>query len=189
MLKMEGRGNNVGMLKVTECELGGLKIIEPKVFTDDRGWFMESYRKEDYEETGICCEFVQDNRAYSKQGVLRGMHFQVKHPQDKLLSVLRGEIYDVAVDIRKDSKTYGKWFGIRLSDENKKQVFIPKGFAHGYLVLSKEAEILYKCSETYHPEDEGGIAWDDPKLAIQWPISVQSELIISEKDRNWEGLL
>ena len=168
MLKMEGWGNNVGMLKVTECELEGLKIIEPQVFADDRGWFMELYRKEDYEEAGICCEFVQDNRAYSKQGVLRGMHFQVKYPQDKLLSVLRGEIYDVAVDIRKDSK----WT-----------------FAHGYLVLSKEAEILYKCSEIYHPEDEGGIAWDDPKLAIQWPISVQSELIISEKDRNWEGLL
>lgn len=132
------------MLKVTECELEGLKIIEPQIFADDRGWFMESYRKEDYEEVGICCEFVQDNRAYSKQGVLRGMHFQVKYPQDKLLSVLRGEIYDVAVDIRKDSKTYGKWFGIRLSDKNKKQVFIPKGFAHGYLVVSKEAEILYK---------------------------------------------
>lgn len=177
------------MLKVTECELEGLKIIEPQVFFDDRGWFMESYRKEDYEKAGICCEFVQDNRAYSKHGVLRGMHFQVRYPQDKLLSVLRGEIYDVTVDMRKDSKTYGKWFGIRLSDENKKQVFIPKGFAHGYLVLSKEAEILYKCSEIYHPEDESGIAWDDPKLAIQWPISFQSELIISEKDRNWEGLL
>lgn len=189
MLKMEGRGNNVGMLKVTECELEGLKIIEPQVFADDRGWFMESYRKEDYEKADICCEFVQDNRAYSKKGVLRGLHFQVKYPQDKLLSVLRGEIYDVAVDIRKDSKTYGKWFGIRLSDKNKKQVFITKGFAHGYLVLSEEAEILYKCSEIYHPEDEGGIAWDDPKLAIQWPISAQRELIISEKDRNWEGLL
>ena len=180
----------MGKIKVTECGgIKGLKVVEPTVFGDARGYFMETYNYNDFKEAGIDVEFVQDNQSSSHKGVLRGLHFQINYPQDKLVRVVNGEVFDVAVDLREGSETYGKWFGVVLSAENKKQFFIPKGFAHGYLVLSKEAEILYKCSEIYHPEDEGGIAWDDPKLAIQWPISVQSELIISEKDRNWEGLL
>lgn len=149
---------------------------------------METYHQVDYKRTGIKCTFVQDNRSYSRKGVLRGLHFQKKYPQDKLISVLRGEIYDVAVDLRENSKTYGKWFGLILSDQNRKQLFIPKGFAHGYLVLSEEAEIFYKCSEVYHPEDEGGIIWNDPAIGIKWPVLHRDEIILSEKDRNWGTL-
>ena len=184
MLKMEGRGNNVGMLKVTECELEGLKIIEPQVFADDRGWFMELYRKEDYEEAGICCEFVQDNRAYSKQGVLRGMHFQVKYPQDKLLSVLRGEIYDVAVDIRKGSPTFGEWVSVELSAENHRQFFIPQGFAHGFLTLTDDVEFRYKVDNVYNKESEGGMRYDDPTANVDWGSLLNGiEPVLSEKDQ------
>lgn len=178
----------MGEIKIEECMIEGLKVIEPKQFGDDRGWFMETYHQKDYECAGIPCTFVQDNRAYSRKGVLRGLHFQKKYPQDKLISVLRGEIYDVVVDIREGSKTYGKWFGVILSAQNRKQLFVPKGFAHGYLVLSEETEIFYKCSEIYHPEDEGGILWNDPKIGIKWPIIHKDEIILSEKDKNWGTL-
>lgn len=178
----------MGEIKIEECMIEGLKVIEPKQFGDDRGWFMETYHQKDYECAGIPCTFVQDNRAYSRKGVLRGLHFQKKYPQDKLISVLRGEIYDVVVDIREGSKTYGKWFGVILSAQNRKQLFVPKGFAHGYLVLSEEAEIFYKCSEIYHPEDEGGILWNDPKIGIKWPIIHKDKIILSEKDKNWGTL-
>ncbi len=178
----------MGEIKVEECRIEGIRVIEPKLFGDGRGWFMETYHQVDYKRTGIKCTFVQDNRSYSRKGVLRGLHFQKKYPQDKLISVLRGEIYDVAVDLRENSKTYGKWFGLILSDQNRKQLFIPKGFAHGYLVLSEEAEIFYKCSEVYHPEDEGGIIWNDPAIGIKWPVLHRDEIILSEKDRNWGTL-
>lgn len=185
---LQERKGTMGKIKVTGCEIEGVKIIEPEVLGDERGWFMEAWHEEDYERAGLACTFVQDNRSYSRKGVLRGLHFQKKYPQDKLLSVLRGEIFDVAVDIREGSQTYGKWFGIRLSAENRKQLFIPKGMAHGYLVLSEEAEIFYKCSERYHPEDEGGICWNDEKIGIEWPIGEGAGILLSERDKMWKGL-
>lgn len=182
------RKEAMGKIKVTGCKIEGVKVIEPEVFGDERGWFMEAWHKEDYEKAGIECTFVQDNRSYSRKGVLRGLHFQKEYPQDKLLSVLKGEIFDVVVDIRKGSRTYGKWFGICLSEENKKQLFIPKGMAHGYLVMSEEAEIFYKCSERYRPEDEDGICWKDEKIGIVWPIEEGMDILLSEKDKKWKGL-
>lgn len=175
----------MGYIKVTDCEIEGIKIIEPKVFGDDRGYFMETYQYDTYAKAGITCRFVQDNEAYSGKAVLRGLHFQKQFPQDKLIRIVSGKIYDVAVDMRKESKTYGEWFGIELSAENRKQLFIPKGFAHGYLVLSESAVLVYKCSDIYHPEDECGILWNDKELDIQWPIEGAGEIILSEKDKIW----
>lgn len=146
---------------------------------------METYNYNDYKEVGIDMEFVQDNQSASKKGVLRGLHFQINYPQDKLVRVVAGEVYDVAVDLRKGSKTYGKWFGVLLSAENKKQFFIPKNFAHGFLVLSDHAEFAYKCTDFYHPNDEGGLSWQDPDINVQWPIPEGMELTISEKDQHW----
>ena len=148
----------------------GLKVITPTVFGDERGYFMETYNYNDYKEAGIDMEFVQDNQSASKKGVLHGLHFQINYPQDKLVRVVAGEVYDVAVDLRKGSKTYGKWFGVLLSAENKKQFFILKNFAHGFLVLSDHAEFAYKCTDFYHPNDEGGLSWRDPDINVQWPI-------------------
>lgn len=178
----------MGYIEVTECEIEGVKIIEPKVYGDDRGYFMETYQYDTYAKAGITCQFVQDNCALSQKGVLRGLHFQKNHAQDKLISVMSGEVYDVAVDLRVDSETYGKWIGVYLSDENKKQFFVPRGFAHGYLVLSESALLIYKCSNYYYPEEEDGIIWNDPDIGIEWPISEGMELIFSEKDQKWSTL-
>ena len=178
----------MGKITVTPCEIEGLYVIEPKVFADERGYFMETYNQKDMEEAGLNLTFVQDNQSMSTKGVLRGLHFQKQYPQGKLVRVVRGAVYDVAVDLRKDSKTFGKWFGVELSAENKKQFYIPEGFAHGFLVLSDEAEFCYKCTDFYHPNDEGGIAWNDEELGITWPIEEGMNLIISEKDQKWSPL-
>ena len=177
----------MGKIKVERCDIEGLCVITPIVFKDDRGYFVETYNKNDFTEAGLDMEFVQDNQSKSSKGVLRGLHFQKEHPQGKLVRVLSGEVYDVAVDLRKDSKTYGKYFGVVLSDENKKQFYIPKGFAHGFVVLSDEAVFAYKCTDFYHPNDEGGLKYDDPDIGIDWPIEGLN-LIMSEKDTKWKGL-
>ena len=177
-----------GKITVETCEIEGIKIITPRVFPDERGYFTETYQKEDFVKAGIDLDFVQDNQSASKKGVLRGLHFQKQYPQDKLVRVIRGAVYDVAVDLRAGSKTFGKWVGVELSEENKKQFFIPKGFAHGFLVLSDYAEFVYKCSDFYHPGDEGGIIYNDPEIGVKWPIEDGLELIMSDKDTKWGGL-
>ena len=178
----------MGKITVESCEIEGLKVITPTVFGDSRGYFMETYNYNDFAEAGIDHKFVQDNQSASKKGVLRGLHFQINYPQDKLVRVVRGEVYDVAVDVRNGSPTFGKWHGVLLSEENKKQFFIPKGFAHGFLVLSDYAEFCYKCTDFYHPNDEGGIYYNDPEIGIDWPIPEGMELIMSDKDTKWKGL-
>lgn len=165
----------------TKTEIDGVYIIEPKVFGDNRGYFMETYNENEFKANGLDYTFVQDNQSKSKKGVLRGLHFQKTHPQAKLVRVLEGEVLDVAVDLRKGSKTYGKWVGVVLSEENKKMFMIPRGFAHGFVVLSDTATFAYKCDEFYHPEDEGGIAWNDPDVAIDWQY--EGEPLLSEKDK------
>lgn len=164
-----------------KTEIEGVYIIEPKVFGDNRGYFMESYNESVFKANGLNYTFVQDNESKSKKGVLRGLHFQIKYPQAKLVRVIEGEVFDVAVDLRKDSKTYGKWVGVILSSENKRQFMIPRGFAHGFVVLSETATFVYKCDEFYHPEDEGGIMWNDPNININWPF--EGDVILSEKDK------
>ena len=178
----------MGQIKVTSCPIDGLYVIEPTVHGDARGYFMETYNYNDFKEAGIDVEFVQDNQSMSVKGVLRGLHFQKQYPQGKLVRAVRGTVFDVAVDLRSDSKTYGKWFGVTLSAENKKQFYIPEGFAHGFLVLSDEAEFAYKCTDFYHPGDEGGLLWSDPEIGVDWPIEPGMELIISDKDKKWSGL-
>jgi dTDP-4-dehydrorhamnose 3,5-epimerase len=161
--------------------IDGLVIIEPKVFGDARGYFMETYSERDFAAAGIDERFVQDNQSKSRKGVLRGLHFQKTHPQGKLARVLSGEVWDVVVDLRFGSPSLGSYFGITLSAENKKALYVPAGFAHGFVVLSDEAEFAYKCTDFYHPEDEGGLRWDDPTLALAWPGRAK-ERIVSEKD-------
>ena len=178
----------MGKIIVENCEIEGLKIITPTVFGDERGYFMETYNYKDFKEAGIDLKFVQDNQSASKKGVLRGLHFQINYPQDKLVRVIRGEVFDCVVDLRKGSETYGKWHGVILSEENKKMFFIPKNFAHGFLVLSDYAEFTYKCTDFYHPNDEGGIIWNDPDIGIEWPIEPGMELTISDKDKKWHGI-
>lgn len=183
----------MGKIKVTDdCNgIKGLKVIEPAVYGDARGYFMETYNYNDFAEAGIDCKFVQDNQSASKKGVLRGLHFQIDFPQDKLVRVVRGEVFDVVVDIRKGSETFGKWFGVVLSEENKKQFFVPKNFAHGFIVLSEYAEFCYKVTDFYHPNDEGGILWNDPEIGIEWPMPegmAEKDLILSDKDKVWEGM-
>ncbi|MCR4786145.1 MAG: dTDP-4-dehydrorhamnose 3,5-epimerase [Lachnospiraceae bacterium] len=175
----------MGKISVETCEIEGLKVITPQVYGDERGYFMETYNHNDFREAGIPEVFVQDNQSSSTKGVLRGLHFQIEHPQDKLVRVVRGEVFDVAVDLRKGSATFGKWFGALLSEENKKQFFIPKNFAHGFLVLSDTAEFCYKCTDFYHPGDEGGIPYNDPDIAIKWPELKGADLNINDRDRNW----
>lgn len=170
-------------IKVTPCKLAGMFVIEPQVFGDSRGYFMETYNQRDMAESGLNMVFVQDNQSMSKQGVLRGLHYQIRHPQGKLVRVLRGEVFDVGVDLRPDSPTYGQWHGEILSAENKKQLYIPEGFAHGFYVLSEEAEFCYKCTDFYHPGDEGGIRWDDPEIAVKWPLLEGVPVLLSEKDK------
>ena len=178
----------MGKFSVETCEIEGLKVITPTAFGDARGYFMESYQANDFKELGIDTVFVQDNQSSSSKGVLRGMHYQINFPQDKLVRVISGEVYDAVVDLRKGSPTYGKSFGVVLSAENRKQLFIPKGFAHGFLVLSDYAEFFYKVSDFYHPNDEGGLVWNDPDAAIDWPVKDETLLNIIERDRNWPKL-
>lgn len=194
----------MGQIQVTKCPIEGLYIIEPKVHGDSRGYFMETYSQRDMEENGICVNFVQDNQSMSVKGVLRGLHFQKNYPQTKLVRVIRGRVFDVAVDLRAGSETYGKWYGVELTEENRKQFLIPRGFAHGFLVLSDTAEFCYKCDDFYHPNDEGGLAWNDPEIGIQWPevvgnydgtasaegytLADGTPLTLSQKDQQWDGL-
>ena len=195
----------MGQIRVTKDLNGisGLCLIEPAVHGDNRGYFMETWSKRDMEEAGFDIDFVQDNQSSSVKGVLRGLHFQKQYPQTKLVRAIRGEIFDVVVDLRTGSNTYGKWHGEMLTEENKKQFLIPKGFAHGFLVLSESAEFCYKCDDFWHPNDEGGMAWNDPEIGIVWPKlegeyrgSADGEgytvdgvpLMLSEKDRKWPGI-
>ena len=175
----------MGKIKVTRCEIEGLCVIEPTVFKDERGYFVETYNYNDFAAEGLDMKFVQDNQSMSVKGVLRGLHYQKQFPQGKLVRAIRGEVFDVAVDLRTSSATFGKWFGVRLSAENKKMFYIPEGFAHGFLVLSDEAEFAYKCTDFYHPGDEGGIAYNDAEIGIDWPLDPGQEPILSEKDKKW----
>ena len=196
----------MGQIKVEKNAGGidGLCIIEPAVHGDNRGYFMETYNKKDMNEAGLDMNFVQDNQSCSKKGVLRGLHFQKQYPQEKLVRVIRGRVFDVAVDLRSDSETYGRWHGVELTEDNKKQFYIPEGFAHGFLVLSDIAEFCYKVTDFYHPGDESGIAWNDPERGIIWPEIVGeysgganaegytlkdgTSLVLSDKDQIWLGL-
>ncbi len=167
-------------MQVTQTPIPGLLIFEPQTFTDSRGWFLESYNEEKYIRSGLTAKFVQDNHSYSIKNVVRGLHFQHHHPQGKLVRVVVGEVFDVAVDIRTGSPTFGKWFGVMLSAENKKQLYIPPNFAHGFSVMSEDAEFMYKCTDFYHPGDEIGLRWNDPEIDIDWHL--QGKAIISDKD-------
>ena len=194
----------MGQIKVTKCPIEGLYIIEPAVHGDNRGYFMETYNQRDMAEAGLNMVFVQDNQSMSVKGVLRGLHFQKEFPQGKLVRVIKGRVFDVAVDLRSGSDTYGKWYGVELTEENKKQFYISEGFAHGFLVLSETAEFCYKVTDFYHPGDEGGLAWNDPAIGIQWPelvgdypgsasaagytLSDGTALNLSDKDQKWLGL-
>lgn len=173
----------MGNFNFIETKIKDLYIIEPKVFGDDRGYFMETYNKKAFEEAGLDMVFVQDNESKSKKGVLRGMHFQTKFTQGKLVRCTQGEVYDVAVDLRKGSPTYGQWEGVLLSAENKRQFYVPEGFAHGFLVLSDEAVFNYKCTNLYAPEYDGGLLWNDPEVGIEWPLDGIDEIILSKKDK------
>ena len=196
----------MGQIKV-EKNVGGINglcIIEPAVHGDNRGYFMETYNQNDMNEAGLGMVFVQDNQSCSVKGVLRGLHFQKQFPQGKLVRVIKGSVFDVAVDLRSDSETYGKWFGVELTEENKKQFYIPEGFAHGFLVLSDIAEFCYKCTDFYHPGDEGGLAWNDPEIDIKWPqlvgeysgsadsegymLSDGTKLKLRDKEKKWVGI-
>lgn len=194
----------MGQIKVSKCPIEGLYIIEPAVHGDGRGYFMETYNQNDMREAGLNMVFVQDNQSMSAKGVLRGLHFQKQYPQGKLVRVIKGRVFDVAVDLRSGSKTYGKWYGVELTEQNRKQFYISEGFAHGFLVLSETAEFCYKVTDFYHPGDEGGLAWNDPAIGIQWPeltgnyqgnasaqgycLSDGTPLNLSEKDQKWLGL-
>jgi len=178
----------MGQIKVTRCEIEGLCVIEPTVHPDSRGYFMETYNQNDMKAEGLDMVFVQDNQSMSSKGVLRGLHFQKQFPQGKLVRVLQGKVFDVAVDLRSNSKTFGKWFGVELSEENHKQFYIPEGFAHGFYVMSDTAVFAYKCTDFYHPGDEGGMKWDDPEIGIEWPIEEGTEVQVSDKDKLWLGI-
>ena len=172
--------------KFIKTSIEGVYIIEPTVFGDERGYFMETYHAGEFKEAGLDFDFVQDNQSKSKKGVLRGLHFQYTKPQGKLVRAIKGEVFDVAVDLRKDSPTYGKWEGVILSEDNKKQFYVPEGFAHGFLVLTDAAEFTYKCTDFYDAADEGGILWNDPEIDIEWPID--GEVVLSDKDKQWKTL-
>jgi len=178
----------MGKFKFVKTSIEGVYIIKPTVFGDERGYFMETYHANEFKEAGLDMAFVQDNHSKSRKGVLRGLHFQYTEPQGKLVRVIKGEVFDVAVDLRRDSPTYGKWEGVILSEENKKQFYVPEGFAHGFLVLSDEAEFIYKCTNFYNPDDEGGILWNDPDIGIKWPVDHIDEVILSEKDKQLKTL-
>jgi len=173
----------LGKFNFIKTSIDGVVIVEPTAFGDARGYFMETYQREDFIKGGIDVEFVQDNQSMSTKGVLRGLHFQKQYSQSKLVRCIRGEVFDVAVDLRPGSPTYGKWEGVLLSAENKRQFFIPKNFAHGFLVLSDEAEFVYKVDDYYHPNDEGGLMWNDPEIGVEWPIPEGFEVKLSDKDK------
>lgn len=172
----------VNAVNIITTSLEGVLVLEPKVYKDNRGFFMETYHRNRFRECGVDQTFVQDNLSFSVKGTLRGMHYQIRHPQAKLVHVVTGEIFDVVVDIRPGSPTFGQWISIHMSEHNNRQLFIPEGFAHGFCVLSESAHCLYKCSDHYAPEDEGGILWSDPALGIDWPVT---DPIVSEKDSNY----
>jgi len=172
-------------MNITSTSLKGVLIIEPNIFEDNRGYFMETHHQERFQSAGLDATVVQDNLSFSKKGSLRGLHFQITHPQAKLVQAVTGKIFDVAVDIRPESPTFGKWSGALLSEENKRRLYIPGGFAHGFCVLSESAHVVYKCSDHYNPEDEGGILWSDPAVAIDWPVK---DPTLSEKDRQYPCL-
>lgn len=194
----------MGQIKIQECPIQGLYILEPAVHGDSRGYFMETYNQRDMQEAGLNMVFVQDNQSMSTKGVLRGLHFQKEYPQGKLVRAIKGRVFDVAVDLRTNSPTYGKWYGVELTEENKKQFYISEGFAHGFLVLSDVAEFCYKVTDFYHPGDEGGLAWNDPSIGIEWPevtgvydgtasaegytLADGTKLNLSEKDQKWHTL-
>lgn len=194
----------MGQIKVTKCPIDGLYVIEPTVHGDSRGYFVETYNQKDMAEAGLNMVFVQDNQSMSVKGVLRGLHFQKEYPQGKLVRVIQGRVFDVAVDLRPGSETYGRWYGVELTAENKKQFYISEGFAHGFLVLSDTAEFCYKVTDFYHPGDEGGLAWNDPAIGIRWPdvvgdyqgtasaagytLADGTPLNLSQKDQLWMGL-
>lgn len=178
----------MGKFKFTDTGIEDMFVVEPTVFEDNRGYFMETYQENDFKQAGHDLTFVQDNQSKSSKGVLRGLHLQLEYPQGKLVRVIKGKVFDVGVDLRGDSPTYGKWYGEILSEDNKKQLYIPPCFAHGFLVLSDEAEFLYKCTEFYHGEDESGIMWDDPDIGIDWPLDGIDEIILSDKDKQWKTL-
>ena len=194
----------MGKISVTACPIEGLYVIEPAVYGDERGYFTETYNSNDMKEAGIDRLFVQDNQSGSVKGVLRGLHYQKEHPQAKLVRVISGAVFDVAVDLRQHSTTFGKWYGITLSAENRRQFLIPEGFAHGFLVLTDSAQFCYKCTDFYHPGDEGGLAWNDPAIGVAWPgvtgtydgtasaagwhLEDGSPLVLSEKDQKWGPL-
>lgn len=195
----------MAQIKVEKTPIEGLYVIEPTVHGDDRGYFVETYNQNDMKEFGLNATFVQDNQSMSRKGVLRGLHYQINYPQCKLVRVIKGKVFDVAVDLRKGSNTYGKWYGVELSDENKKQFYIPEGFAHGFLVLSDIAEFCYKVTDFYHPNDEGGLAWNDPSIGVKWQdvigeycgsadpfgytLKDGTPIVLSEKDKSWKGLI
>lgn len=179
----------MGSFNFIKTDIEDLIVIEPHVFGDHRGYFMETYNYTDFKDVGMDMVFVQDNQSKSRKGVLRGLHFQKRHPQGKLVRVLSGEVFDVAVDLRPESPTYKKWFGLILSGENKKQLYVPERFAHGFVVLSDEAEFVYKCTDFYHPEDEGGILWNDPDIGVEWPLDDIGELLMSDKDKQLKKLV
>ena len=194
----------MGQIQVTKAPIEGLYVIEPTVHGDERGYFMETYNQRDMQDAGLNMVFVQDNQSMSKKGVLRGLHFQKQYPQGKLVRVIKGSVFDVAVDLRSGSATYGQWYGVELTEENKKQFYIAEGFAHGFLVLSDTAEFCYKVTDFYHPGDEGGLAWNDPAIGIDWPqlsgsypgsadgsgytLADGTPLTLSDKDQKWLGL-
>ena len=194
----------MGQIQVTKAPIEGLYVIEPTVHGDERGYFMETYNQRDMQDAGLNMVFVQDNQSMSKKGVLRGLHFQKQYPQGKLVRVIKGSVFDVAVDLRSGSATYGQWYGVELTEENKKQFYIAEGFAHGFLVLSDTAEFCYKVTDFYHPGDEGGLSWNDPAIGIDWPqlsgsypgsadgsgytLADGTPLTLSDKDQKWLGL-
>jgi dTDP-4-dehydrorhamnose 3,5-epimerase len=178
----EGSTEKHGNFTFTDTRIDGVKIVDVTSYGDARGYFVETYKEPDFKAAGIDVDFDQDNQSSSTKGVLRGLHFQIHHPQSKLVRVISGEVFDVAVDLRKGSATYGAWVGVRLSAENKRQLFIPRNFAHGFLVLSETAEFCYKCDDVYHPDDEGGVMWNDPDIAVEWP-KVDAPLNLSDKDK------
>jgi dTDP-4-dehydrorhamnose 3,5-epimerase len=190
--KSWGMGYQMGKLKFMDTGIEGLWLIGPTVFGDERGFFMETWSAVEFKEMGLPTLFVQDNHSCSGKGILRGLHFQKNHPQDKLVRVVSGSVFDVAVDIRTRSATFGKWYGTELSAENKLQLFVPKGFAHGFLVMTDRAELVYKCTDFYHSEDEGGLLWNDPGIGIAWPRDVLDlaggKPGLSAKDGLWPGL-
>ena len=173
----------MGKIKVTTCEIEGLYVIEPTVFKDERGYFMETYNYNEFAAAGLDMTFVQDNQSKSKRGVLRGLHFQTKNSQGKLVRVIRGEVFDLGVDLREGSATFGQWYGLLLSEENHKQLYIPEGFAHGFLVTSEEAEFVYKCTRFYDPSGEGGLLWNDKDIGIDWPVTEDMDILLSDKDK------